>query len=95
MEFLTKHIQLAVQSRNLTGLKLAKTAPILTSLMYADDLMLMVKANTREIESFKLIMNEFSNASGLAINPTKSKAWFSTSCNLLYRQVNPQNYNLF
>ena len=80
MEFLTKHIQLAVQSRSLKGLKLATTAPILTSLIYADDLMLMGKTTQPEIMEFKRIMSDFAKVSGLAVNPSKSKVWFSAAC---------------
>lgn len=86
MEFLTKHIQMAVQSRNLKGLKLAATAPILTSLIYADDLMLMGMTTQTEIGEFKRIMRDFAKVSGLAVNPSKSKVWFSTACGEESRQ---------
>lgn len=86
MEFLTKHIQLAMQAHSLTELKLAKTTPILTSLMYTDDLMLMGKATEREIGEFTRIMGEFAKVYGLSINPIKSKVWFSASCKEESRQ---------
>ena len=40
MEFLTKSIDQALQTHAVKGIKLATTAPILTHVMYGDDLLM-------------------------------------------------------
>ena len=58
MEFLTKSIDQALQTHAVKGIKLAATAPILTHVMYGDDL-LMGKASVGEVNQFLEIMKVF------------------------------------
>lgn len=80
MEFLTKSIEKELQQGKIKGIKLASTAPILTYLMYADDLMLMGQADLQEVQSYVEILGRFGAKSGLMVNPEKSILWFSGRC---------------
>ena len=85
MEFLTKHIQMALNQGDIKGVRIATSAPQLTNIMYADDLMILGQADTREIGCIKMLLEEFAKYSGLHINPDKSKAWFSKKCDAASR----------
>lgn len=80
MEFLAKLFQARVQQGDIRGVRLAKTAPTLTHILYADDLVVMGQASMREVTNLKRIFDTFAQHSGLAINPDKSTIWFSRGC---------------
>ncbi|KAJ4783797.1 RNA-directed DNA polymerase (reverse transcriptase)-related family protein [Rhynchospora pubera] len=54
--------------------------PALTHVIYADDLILTGYAEQEEIQQLTTIMEQFGRASGLVINPAKSKVWCSKRC---------------
>lgn len=92
MEFLTKSIQKRVELGSIKGIKLARTSPPLTHVMYADDLVIMGQATGDEINNFQQILEEFGRYSGLLVNPKKSKVWVSRECdeqctNLVVREL--------
>lgn len=86
MEFLSKQLQLHLERGAIKGIKLATTAPQLTRVFYADDLMIMGKATLQEAQQMLSILNEFALASGLQVNPQKSTMWFSRCCSDNCRQ---------
>lgn len=49
MKFLSKGLAQAIQQEEIRGLKVANTAPILSHILYADDLVLTGSASTREV----------------------------------------------
>jgi exonuclease III len=53
--------------------------PYISHLIYADDLMIFVKANKENAESVKNIFARLNKNAGLQLNKTKSKAYFSKS----------------
>lgn len=77
MNVLTIMIENKVRSRELSGLKLAPTAPILTNLMYADDLLVFGKANEIEVRCIQGVLRNFCCISGQEISQQKSKLWLS------------------
>lgn len=81
MEFLTKQFALQQQKGCIKGITLAKTAPSITHVLYADDLMVTAKASHSEVTELQRILESFGQASGLSINPDKSTIWFSRFCN--------------
>lgn len=80
MEFLTKGLQMAQRRGTIRGIRLARSAPIITHAMYADDLVLMGEATVQEVNELKRILGEFETHTGLRINPDKSTLWFSNQC---------------
>ncbi|KAJ4802046.1 RNA-directed DNA polymerase (reverse transcriptase)-related family protein [Rhynchospora pubera] len=83
MEPLTRKLQQALASQQIRGVNLAPTCPTcptLTHIIYADDLILLGQAELDEVQEMNNIMQEFGAVSGLVINPTKSKLWFSRRC---------------
>ncbi|KAJ4787969.1 RNA-directed DNA polymerase (reverse transcriptase)-related family protein [Rhynchospora pubera] len=80
MEMLTRKLKQAQSMGHIQGVKLAQTCPILTHVIYADDLILLGNATGDEVQQMSNIMENFANVSGLMINPVKSKLWFSKKC---------------
>lgn len=80
MESLTRELQWAVQHGDIKGVKLARTAPKITHIMYADDLVLFGNAEIEEVRHLKQVLERFGHYSGLVVNPDKSKIWFSKAC---------------
>lgn len=65
---------------NIPGLQLNKYCPNLTHLFFADDNMIFIKAEAKEIEALKRVLEEYEQASGQTINLDKST--FMTSKNM-------------
>jgi Reverse transcriptase (RNA-dependent DNA polymerase) len=80
MEFFTKAMDRALQEARIQGIKVARSAPILTHALYADDLVVFARANGNEVHQLQTILQEFGQVSGLQLNPNKSTIWFSKSC---------------
>lgn len=80
MEFLTKKIQVSLNQGKIEGVRVARTTPVLTSIMYVDDLIIMGKAEPDEVTEYQRILSEFAQQSGLMVNPEKSSIWFSWRC---------------
>lgn len=57
------------------------SGPTIPHLLFADDILLFSKANIKNITATNEILTNFSNLSGLQINPSKSKVWFSNNVN--------------
>lgn len=66
-----------LQQGKLKGLKLARSAPPLTNLMYANDLLLMGITDLTEVRCIKKTLDLFCQLSGQSFSPEKSKLWFS------------------
>jgi hypothetical protein len=59
------------------GVKVCRGAPSLSHLLFADDCFLFFRADAREAQCMKQILNDYERASGQAINYTKSEFYFS------------------
>lgn len=59
------------------GLKVANSAPTMACSMFADDLILMGRLSESKVQEVHLTLTDFSLFSGLKINRSKSKVWFS------------------
>lgn len=93
MEILTKQFYQKVQSRVIKGIKLARSAPAITHILYADDLMVMGQATAHEIREYKQIFEVFEQQSGLVLHPEKSTIWYSESCNEESRSLVQREFN--
>ncbi|KAJ4811131.1 RNA-directed DNA polymerase (reverse transcriptase)-related family protein [Rhynchospora pubera] len=80
LEVLSRMLHMARNRGDLKGVKVASSSPIFTHAIYADDLVLMGDTSQAELDVLTNIMHKFGFVSGLNINPTKSRLWFSKSC---------------
>ncbi|KAJ4763344.1 RNA-directed DNA polymerase (reverse transcriptase)-related family protein [Rhynchospora pubera] len=85
MEMLTRRLKKAMAQARVEGVKLAASAQTLTHMIYADDLVLLGQANETELRELRSILDEFGDASGLIVNPSKSKLWFTKATTELIR----------
>lgn len=79
MNMLTEIMENEVRRIFIQGLKIAKKALPLTNIMYADDILIFGRAETREIGRIRELFNAFCQISGQQISPPKSKIWLSSS----------------
>lgn len=61
------------------GIKICRSAPILSHLLFADDSFLFFQANNNEADAIKDILQFYENASGQCINFQKSEVSFSAN----------------
>ncbi|KAJ4764262.1 RNA-directed DNA polymerase (reverse transcriptase)-related family protein [Rhynchospora pubera] len=59
------------------GLSIARNAPVITSVLYADDLLVCGQAEDQEVQQIKNTIDEFCAMSGQTIGIDKSRIWFS------------------
>lgn len=77
MEGLSVLIQEYERRNNLTGIQIARRAPRLTHMFFADDTYIFCKANEKEADHIKDLLQIFERASGQKINTDKSSVFFS------------------
>lgn len=75
-------LQHKMNHSNIRGLRIARTAPAISNLLYADDLLLMGTATRMEASTINAILQRFCNISGQQVSPDKSKLWFSNNTSL-------------
>lgn len=77
MDLLSRSLAQLVQGRLLQGVRMAPSCPPITDIVYADDLLLLGRAQTQEALQIKQALEAFSAVSGQQIGPAKSSIWFS------------------
>ncbi|KAJ4781259.1 RNA-directed DNA polymerase (reverse transcriptase)-related family protein [Rhynchospora pubera] len=77
IDVLSRLLQFLVAAGQLKGVKLSRACPVLTSLMYADDLLIFGEASYGEMTKLKEILDLFCEVSGQKIGQDKSVIWFS------------------
>ncbi|KAG7586300.1 Reverse transcriptase zinc-binding domain [Arabidopsis thaliana x Arabidopsis arenosa] len=75
-EMLVKMLQIAERKEQITGLKVARGAPAISHLLFADDSMLYCKQKNEELSQMVRIIEEYSLASGQRVNYQKSSIHF-------------------
>jgi hypothetical protein len=76
-EGLTSLIKKYENKGDIHGVKVCRGAPSLSHLLFADDCFLFFRADIREAQCMKRILNDYEKASGQAINYSKSEVYFS------------------
>lgn len=84
-EALSALLQIAEQENKIHGIKAARTAPPISYLFFANDSILFCRANEREAETIKEILQLYEAASGQKINLEKLEMTMSKKVN---EQVN-------
>ncbi|KAJ4806341.1 RNA-directed DNA polymerase (reverse transcriptase)-related family protein [Rhynchospora pubera] len=79
MDILTRMLEHDRILGHIQGLKLAINAPPLTSIMFADDLIIFGQATAQEVMHIQRILHIFCGCSGQQIGHEKSRIWFSRS----------------
>ncbi|XP_062102834.1 uncharacterized protein LOC133812999 [Humulus lupulus] len=70
----------------LTGCKVARAAPVISHMLFADDSYLFCKASMEEAVHVKELLHSYQVASGQQINLAKSSVFFSTNTRIETRQ---------
>jgi hypothetical protein len=79
-EGLSKVLERAVHLQELHELKLSRHGPGVSHLLFADDSLLFLKANTTQAGVIKAAIGIFEVGSGQIINPAKCSVLFSEDC---------------
>lgn len=82
MDLLSRALQHKSDTGALRGVRIARTAPALTSCIYADDLLLFGNATKPEAEQVMKTLYDFAAVSGQKVGPEKSSIWFSRATSL-------------
>ncbi|KAJ1696584.1 hypothetical protein LUZ63_005096 [Rhynchospora breviuscula] len=77
MDIFTRMLVFHEQRGFIRGFKLAHAAPTLTSIMFADDLVIFGEASAQQALRVQEIINRFCLLSGQAVGCDKSRIWFS------------------
>ncbi|KAJ4751955.1 RNA-directed DNA polymerase (reverse transcriptase)-related family protein [Rhynchospora pubera] len=77
LDVLSRLLSFMVQKGELKGVTIARGAPTLTSLLYADDLLIFGEASYSEVWKIQNLLNVFCAMSGQEIGVDKSRIWFS------------------
>ena len=80
-EIFARLLQRAEYAGNLQGIKFAPRCPQITHLQFADDLLILAKANTTNVETILQCLNSYQACSGQKINLSKSEIIFSKNTN--------------
>ena len=78
-EGLTALLNHAEQSGELVGVKVCRDAPSVTNLLFADDLLILMKANVQNATCLKSLLDLYCGASGQLVSVDKSSIFFSPS----------------
>ncbi|XP_031099793.1 uncharacterized protein LOC116003991 [Ipomoea triloba] len=87
MEGLSAMISMEIKNNGIHGIKVARGAPEVSHLFFADDYLLFCRANSFEANVMKATLAEFSLASRQHINYNKSSLMFSKNVDSLTREV--------
>ncbi|KAJ4818146.1 RNA-directed DNA polymerase (reverse transcriptase)-related family protein [Rhynchospora pubera] len=79
IDVLSRLLQFMVNEGQLKGVKIARGSPVLTSLMYADDLLIFGEASYEEVIELNNTLALFCEISGQEIGEDKSWIWFSNN----------------
>jgi hypothetical protein len=81
MDKLSHLITHSVTEGEWQGIKMGRSGPTISHLMFADDLLLFGKANTAQMQCVKHILKQFCDLSGQKVNIEKSSIMFSKNVN--------------
>ncbi|KAJ4802650.1 RNA-directed DNA polymerase (reverse transcriptase)-related family protein [Rhynchospora pubera] len=77
MDILNRMFEFKIRRGLIKGVTVARGAPAISSILYADDLLICGIADLREVQEIKSTLDEFCTMSGQCIGADKSRIWFS------------------
>ncbi|KAL3038105.1 hypothetical protein AAZX31_01G111300 [Glycine max] len=86
VESLTSLVEKMERRDNFHGIKVARGAPIISHLLFADDCFMFFRASSQEADHMKFILNMYETTSGQTLNLQKSEAYFSGNVDQSTRQ---------
>ena len=69
-----------MREEGLQGVKICRSAPVISHLLFADDSLLFFHASERQTSLVKSVLNTYSAVTGQLINPSKCSILFSENC---------------
>jgi hypothetical protein len=87
MEGLSRSIKSATTTGEIIGIKPFENCPTSTHQQFVDDTLLHGTPTVREAKSYKIILEEFGEASGIEINHSKSMIYFFNTNPAIQRNV--------
>ncbi|XP_074274046.1 uncharacterized protein LOC141597480 [Silene latifolia] len=76
-EVLSSLMRRAVEQNSLHGVRIARTAPSISHLLFADDSIFFMRASTEEVETVSNVLRRYENASGQLVSREKTTVSFS------------------
>jgi hypothetical protein len=74
------------ESSNLSGIRVAQSAPAVNHLLFADDSLLFFKTNRESVEEVNDVLHAYCDALGQQVNMDKSSIHFSKGCSNYTRE---------
>lgn len=94
MEYLNSLIIKKVDNKGWCPFILKNKAPKNFHLFFADDIILLGKANTKTFNAMNDVLTTFCEISGMKINLDKSKVWLSKTVNNNFIEIFKPNYDI-
>ena len=76
-EGLTALLANAEENRSISGIKVSRDAPSISNLLFADDSLILMQANSMNAEALKAVLDAYCAASGQMVSVEKSSIFFS------------------
>ena len=76
----------AEKNGNILGIKVCRDAPPITNLLFADDSLILMKANQHNAEALKTALDLYCQASGQLVSIEKSSIFFSPNTKVEIRE---------
>ena len=76
-EGLTALLAIAEERVNISGVKVSMEAPSVSNLLFADDSLILMRANAMNAEALRAVLNSYYAASGQMVSVEKSSIFFS------------------
>lgn len=78
-ERLSSLMRLARTRNIIKGVKVCRSRPTISHLLFADDCILLAEATEMRAQSLKQVLNEYERSSGQCVNYDKSTVFFSSN----------------
>jgi hypothetical protein len=69
------------ESGNILGVKVCRDAPAVSHLLFADDSLILMRADVENAESLRKVLEDYCAASGQLVSEAKSSYFFSPCTN--------------
>ncbi|KAJ4785223.1 RNA-directed DNA polymerase (reverse transcriptase)-related family protein [Rhynchospora pubera] len=86
MDVLSRQLEFQSSQGYISGIRLTRGAPRLTSIMFADDLIILGEASEIQAVRTQLVLQQFCRMSGQRVGDDKSCLWFSRATDLQMQQ---------